>query len=309
MFRLRLVKEKTTFDFFRIRWIGFVVTTVMIVGGAIDVAVQGLNFGIDFRGGTLIEVRYAEAAPDLGALRAQLGSLQLGEVAIQEFGEPRDILVRVVRQEGDERAQMAALQKIREVLAAGNAEIRRTEVVGPQVGQELVEAGVLAILLSMLGIAVYIWFRFEWQFGVGALVSLLHDIVATVAMFAVLGLEFNLSSVAAVLLIAGYSINDTVVVYDRIRENLRKYRKASMPELVNLSINDTLSRTALTSGTTLVALIALYVFGGQVIADFTFAMIFGILIGTYSSVFVAAPILHYLPKTSVGDRAVEPAKS
>jgi preprotein translocase subunit SecF len=304
MFRLRLVKENTKIDFMRQRFIAFAVTGVMIVGGAISIAIQHLNFGIDFAGGILIEVRF-DAPPNLADLRSRIGAADVGEFSLQEFGDENDVLIRIERQQGDERAQMAAISKIRTVLGEAGVTYRRTEFVGPQVGRELVQAGILAMVLSLLGIAVYVWFRFEWQFGVGALVTTLHDIMSTLALFSVLQLEFNLSSVAAVLLVAGYSINDTVVVYDRIRENLRRYRRMSLLELINLSINETLSRTTMTSVSTLLALVALYLFGGPVIADFTFVMIFGILVGTYSSIFVAAPLLYYLPPLTMIEAAAE----
>jgi len=253
---------------------------------------QGLNYGIDFKGGIMIEIR-SEKAADIGELRKTLGNLDLGEVALQEFGQPTDVLIRIQRQEGDEKAQQAAVEKVKSVLGAG-VEYRRTEFVGPKVSDELFWDGVMAVGLAILAILVYIWFRFEWQFGMGAVVALSHDVISTIGIFAIMGLEFNLSTVAAVLTIAGYSINDTVVVFDRVRENLRKYKKMPLPELLNNSINQTLSRTVITSVTTLLALLALYFLGGAVIRDFSFAMIWGVLIGTYSSICLAVPLLLYM---------------
>jgi len=253
---------------------------------------KGLNYGIDFKGGILIEVRSAEAA-NIGAMRATLGALNLGEVALQEFGQPTDVLIRIQRQDGGEQAQQLAVEKVKKALGT-SIDYRRTEFVGPKVSEELFWDGVMAVGLAILAILVYIWFRFEWQFGLGAVVALSHDVLSTIGIFALLGLEFNLSTVAAVLTIAGYSINDTVVVYDRVRENLRRYKKLAFGQLLNDSINQTLSRTVITSLTTLLALLALYFLGGEVIRDFSFAMIWGVIIGTYSSVCLAVPLLIYL---------------
>jgi len=253
---------------------------------------KGLNFGIDFRGGILIEVR-TEGPADISKLRSSLSGLGLGEIQLQEFGQPSDVLIRIERQPGGEKAQLVAVEKAKGALG-DQVDYRRTEFVGPKVGGELIEAGITAVLLALGAMLVYIWFRFEWQFGVGAVVALLHDVVLTIGIFALLGLEFNLSTVAAILTIAGYSINDTVVVYDRVRENLRKYKQMPLGELLNLSINGTLSRTLLTSFTTLLALLALYFFGGEVLAGFSFAMIWGVVVGTYSSIFIAVPLLVYM---------------
>ncbi|MBT4940913.1 MAG: protein translocase subunit SecF, partial [Rhodospirillaceae bacterium] len=253
---------------------------------------RDLNYGIDFQGGILIEVR-VDKAGKLGEMRQQLSNLGLGEVALQEFGAPTDILIRIQKQEGGEKAQQAAIDKVKKELGPG-VEYRRTEFVGPKVSEELFRDGVLAVVLAIVGILIYIWFRFEWQFGVGAVIALCHDVLTTIGIFALTGIEFNLSTVAAILTIAGYSINDTVVVYDRVRENLRKYKTLSLFELLNNSINETLSRTVMTSVTTLLALLSLYILGGEVIRGFSFAMIWGVVIGTYSSVCLAVPLLLYL---------------
>jgi preprotein translocase subunit SecF len=243
----------------------------------------------------MLEARTPQAA-DLALVRSTTNSLGLGDVAVQEFGDPQDVLIRVEAQPGDGDAQMAVVSRIQEALVAAipGTEIRRVEVVGPKVSGELVIEGILAIGLAVLVVLVYIWLRFEWQFSLGAVVALIHDVTLTIGIFSVLQLEFNLSIIAALLTIVGYSLNDTVVVFDRVRENLRRYKTMSLFELLNLSINETLSRTLMTSGTTLVALGSLYIFGGEVIRGFTFAMIWGIVVGTYSSIFVAAVVLLHL---------------
>jgi preprotein translocase subunit SecF len=259
---------------------------------------KGLNYGIDFKGGIMLEVR-TEKASDIAEMRSILGNLGLGEVSLQEFGQPTDILIRIQRQDGDEKAQQEAINKIKAILGT-SVEYRRTEFVGPKVSDELFWDGLTAVSLAIFAILIYIWFRFEWQFGFAAIFALSHDVITTIGIFALMGFEFNLSTVAAVLTIAGYSINDTVVVFDRVRENLRKYKKLPFSELLNNSINQTLSRTVITSVTTLLALLALYFLGGEVIRDFSFAMIWGVLIGTYSSIFLAVPILLNLNIKRVG---------
>ena len=239
---IRLVPEETNYNFIGLRFIAYVVSAVLILGSIGLTATKGLNFGIDFTGGTVIEIRTPET-PDLGALRTQLNGLELGAISIQEFGAPDDLLIRLPQQEGDAEAQQLAIQDVREALndtyaEAGEVDYRRVEFVGPQVGQELKQQGMLAVLFSLIGILAYVWFRFEWQFGVASIVALAHDAAATIGLFALTQLEFNLSTVAAILMIAGYSINDTVIVFDRIRENLRKYKKMPLPELFNKSVNE-----------------------------------------------------------------------
>ena len=298
---LRLVPENTHINFVGLRFAAFMVSLILLIAAIGLIAQKGLNFGIDFTGGTLIEVR-TPVVPDLGALRSDLNDLGIGAVQIQEFGAPDDLLIRFPEQVGGPEAQEIAIDKVRELLDerytgdAGESlvDYRRTEFVGPQVGEELKLQGIYAVLFSLLGILAYIWFRFEWQFGVAAIAALAHDAIATIGLFALTQMEFNLSTVAAILMIAGYSINDTVVVFDRIRENLRKYKKMPIPELFNLSINNTLSRTLMTSFTTILALVALYMFGGEVIRGFVYALIFGIFVGTYSSIFIASPILMFM---------------
>lgn len=292
MRHLHLIPKGMKIDFIGKKLIFFVLSVTMILGSVGLFTTQGLNYGIDFQGGIMMEVRNKSGAADIAKMRTDLGSLGLGDISIQEFGEPEEVLIRIQRQEGDERAQQRAVDAVKSVLN-DSVEYRRTEFVGPKVSEELFADGIMAVSLAIGAILVYIWFRFEWQFGMGAVIALVHDVITTIGIFALLGMEFNLSTVAAVLTIAGYSINDTVVVYDRVRENLRKYKKMDLIELLNMSINDTLSRTVMTSVTTLLALIALYVLGGEVIRGFSFAMIWGVLIGTYSSICLAVPLLSY----------------
>jgi len=289
---ISLVPTNTNINFVQFRKLAAIFSLFLCVASAGLFFTKGLNFGIDFRGGILIEVR-TEGPADISKLRSSLSGLGLGEIQLQEFGQASDVLIRIERQPGGEKAQLAAVEKAKGALG-DDVDYRRTEFVGPKVGGELIEAGITAVLLALGAMLVYIWFRFEWQFGVGAVVALLHDVLLTIGIFALLGLEFNLSTVAAILTIAGYSINDTVVVYDRVRENLRKYKQMPLAELLNLSINGTLSRTLLTSFTTLLALLALYFFGGEVLAGFSFAMIWGVVVGTYSSIFIAVPLLVYM---------------
>jgi len=259
----------------------------------------GLNLGIDFRGGTVMEVR-TPVPVKLGELRSELGGLGLGEVALQEFGSPNDVLIRIEAQQsgGDDAevaaAQAAAVQRVEDRLVdlyGDEVSFRRTEFVGPTVSDELFTAGIMAVSFALVAILVYVWFRFEWQFGVCAVLALAHDVILTVGLFSVTRLEFNLATVAALLTIVGYSLNDTVVVFDRVRDNLRKYKRLSMTELLDKSLNENLSRTLVTSLTTLLALLALFVIAGGAIRSFTVALIWGVVIGTYSSLYIATPAL------------------
>ncbi len=302
MRKLRLVPDVTTFDFMGRRVLFLGVSVVLILLSVGLMVVRGINFGVDFRGGILIEARTAAPA-DLGELRSRLSGLGLGEVGLQEFGAPTDVLINFGEQPGGEKAQLAAIEKVKGSLDDTVAEYRRIEVVGPKVGAELVRGGIIATLLAMGAIALYVWFRFEWQFGVAALLSLVHDVVTTMGLFAVLQFEFNLPTLAAVLTVAGYSINDTVVIFDRVREDLRKYKKMPLTQLLNHAVNSTLSRTVLTGMTTLLVLIALVVFGGEVIRGFAIAMIWGVLVGTYSSFGVAVPLLVYFGLKQAARRA------
>ena len=257
------------------------------------ILVKGFNYGVDFKGGSLIEVRAKSGAADIGAMRDKLGALGLGEVQIQSFGTEADALIRIEQQPGEEEAQQAAANKVLDSLGS-DFEQRRIEVVGPAVSSELRTTGLIAVLASIVAIVVYVWFRFEWQFSVGVVLGLFHDVLVTAGIFSLFQLAFDLSIVAALLTILGYSVNDSVVVADRIRENLRKYKKMPLTELLNLSINETLSRTILTGVTTIAVLFALFFLGGEVMQNFTFAMLFGVIIGTYSSIFISAPVIDYL---------------
>lgn len=254
---------------------------------------KGLNYGVDFVGGSLIEVQHKNGPAPLAEMRDKLNALGIGSVQIQSFGADTDVLIRVEQQKGGEGEQQAAMKKVVDTLGPEYTQ-RRIEVVGPAVSSELRRTGLIAVFASILAIIVYVWFRFEWQFAAGCVVALLHDVLVTVGIFSALSLEFDLSIVAALLTILGYSVNDSVVVSDRIRENLRKYKRMDLTELLNISINETLSRTVLTGMTAIAGIMALLIFGGEVIRNFSFAMLLGILIGTYSSVFIAAPLLGYL---------------
>lgn len=265
---------------------------------------RGLNYGVDFKGGSMLEVQSASGLADIVAIREKLGKLGLGAPQIQEYGGPQNVLIRIEQQPGGDVEQQAALKKAVDALGVGYIQ-RRVEVVGPAVSSELRYTGFIAVFSGLLAIVAYVWFRFEWQFAVGAIVALVHDVLLTVGIFSTFQFEFDLSIVAALLTILGYSVNDTVVVSDRIRENLRKFKKMDLNALLDLSINETLSRTILTGCTAIAVLLALYIFGGEVIRNFNFAMLFGVIIGTYSSIFIAAPILGYLGVKRDDQRPVE----
>ena len=304
MWRFRLIPDKTAIPFLRQRRTFFIVSIVLAVLSVGVLVGRGLNFGIDFAGGILIEVGTQREA-DIGQMRSALTGLGLGEIALQEFGSPTEVLIRIERQPGDASAQQVAVTVVREALGANYGDTlsyRRVETVGPKVGSELIQAGIIAVVVSVFLMLVYIWFRFELPFAIGAVIALIHDVVLSLGIFAALGLEFNLPIVAAILLIVGYSMNDTVVVYDRVRENLRKYKTMSLLALLNQSVNQTLSRTVITSVTTLLALFALLIFGGAVIRDFSFAMIWGVIVGTYSSVFIAGALLLYVQPQRGGQK-------
>ncbi|MCO5129574.1 MAG: protein translocase subunit SecF [Xanthobacteraceae bacterium] len=306
---LRIVPDDTHFDFTQFRRISFPISAVLSICAITLFFTHGLNFGIDFKGGTLMEVQTKSGPADIAAMRTTLGGLGLGEVQLQQFGGPDNVLIRVAEQPGGDEAQQAAVQKVRGVLG-DNVEYRRVEVVGPRVSGELLAYGMLGLILAIVGILIYLWFRFEWQFALGAMVANVHDIVLTIGFMSISQVDFDLTSIAALLTILGYSLNDTVVIYDRIREILRRYKKMPMPQLLNESINQTLSRSIITHFTVTLALLALLLFGGNAIHSFTAVMMFGVvLVGTYTSIFIAAPILIYL---GVGihreDAAPAPAK-
>ena len=302
---LIIIRRIPNIDFMRWHKLGFALSLVMTVSSIVLFLVHGLNYGIDFSGGTIIEARTSGPA-DLATMRSQLDGLGLGDVSLQGFGSPNDVLIRLQRQPGGDADQERAVQLVKQKLG-NSVEYRRTEVVGPTVGAELIRAGTIATVLALFAIAVYVWFRFEWPFGVGAMLSTLHDTVTTVGLFALLQIEFNLTTLAAILTIAGYSINDTVVIYDRVRETMRKHRSMEFTTLINKSLNETLSRTILTVSTTALAVLSLLIFGGEVLRGFSIAMLWGIVVGTYSSLFIAAPLLYYIQPKRGGAKAAPEA--
>jgi preprotein translocase subunit SecF len=295
MFRLRFVRDNTKIQFMRGRILGLVVSAVLSTASIILFFYPGLNYGIDFRGGISIEAR-TNGPADFGALRSQINGLGLGEAQLQQFGSPQDVLIRLERQPGGDEAQQKAVEKVRGLLATKfpGTELRQVEAVGATVSGELFRGGMIALGLALVAMLIYIWFRFEWQFGVGAVVTLILDVTKTVGFFVITGLQFNLTSLAAILTIMGYSINDKVVVYDRVRENLRKYKAMPLRQLIDLSINETLNRTINTSFTTFLATIPLALVATGAVKEFAIVILFGIVIGTSSSIFIAAPILLFL---------------
>ncbi len=265
---------------------------IIFVISVIFILFKGLNYGIDFKGGTLIELRSNNT--DATAIRSLLSNMNLGDVNVKKFGQEGDYLIKVEQKTNNDNT---IIPKIKKNLSENlNTEInfRRVENVGPKVSSELLQSGIIAITLSLAAMLFYIWIRFEWQFSIGSIIALFHDIIITLGIFSILSLEINLSIIAAALTIVGYSMNDTVVIYDRIRENLNKYNRLNISEIANLSINDTLARTIITSATTLLALLSIFILGGEILRGFSFAMILGVIIGTYSSIFVASPILKFL---------------
>lgn len=290
-FRIRILKNTPNIDFMGHHKIGMFVGVFLIALTFFMLFTRGLNFGIDFTGGVLIEVSMPEGTK-VEDVRAKLANLQAGTPSIQEFGE-NTLMIKIPGKEADTAAQKQIYAEVQAALGEG-AEFRRTEYVGPQVGKELIWTGIKAFVYSMIGIMLYIWARYEWQFGVASIVSLAHDVILTILFFVVTGIEFDLATVASILLVAGYSVNDTVIVFDRIREKLRKYRKMPIREVINTAINDTLSRTIITNCSTLAVMIVLAIFGGASIQGFVYAMILGMVIGTLSSLYIAAPLLMYL---------------
>jgi len=294
LFPLRIVPDDTSFDFIRFRRISFPISAMLSLLAIFLYFHHGLNFGIDFKGGILMEVRVKSGAADLAKMRATIAGLDLGDFQLQNFGAPSDVLIRIAEQPGGEAAQAAAKQKIHDALG-NDVDYRREDVVGPRVSGELLYKGILGMFAAIAAILCYLWFRFEWQFALGAMIANVHDIVLTLGFMSITQVDFDLTSIAALLTILGYSLNDTVVIYDRIREMLRRYKKMPMPELLNVSINATLSRSIITHVTVAMSLLALLLFGGQAIHSFTATMMFGVvLVGTYTSVFIASPILIYL---------------
>ena len=307
---LRIVPDNTRFGFMRFRRVSFPFSAFLSVVSVLCFFFVSMNFGIDFTGGTLIEMQARAGKPDIAAVREAATDLGVGDLEVQEFGTTGEVSVRFglqpvpagATQIEREKVQQAALERVKGIFEK-DYEFRRVEVVGPRVSGELVQSGTLGVVLSVLAVLVYLWFRFEWQFAIGAVIATLHDLVLTIGFFAISQIEFNMTSIAAILTIVGYSLNDTVVVFDRIRELLRKYKKMPTEELLDISMNSTLSRTVMTSVTTSLALLALVLFGGKVIQSFSWAMIFGVVIGTYSSIFIAAPVLIYLGVKTGGEAA------
>jgi preprotein translocase subunit SecF len=302
---LIVIRRTPKIDFMRWHKLGFALSALLTLSSIGLFFTVGLNYGIDFVGGTLMEVRVTPGPANLAEMRQKLDSLHLGEASLQGFGPPTDVLIRLPRQPGGDAAQEKAVELARQALGPG-IEYRRTEVVGPSVGAELVRAGVTATVLALIAIAIYIAFRFEWQFGVGGMISTLHDVITTVGLFALLHLEFDLTTLAAILTVAGYSVNDTVVIYDRVRESMGKYPRMPLRDLINMALNETLSRTILTVSTVALAVLSLLFLGGEVLRGFSVAMLWGVVIGTYSSLFIAAPVLNYVrPKRAAVSRSSE----
>jgi preprotein translocase SecF subunit len=309
---IRFIPDGTKFAFMRMSRFGFFLSGILCALAILAFATIGLNYGVDFKGGSVITIR-TEKPANLDELRTILGGLGLGDVELQEFGSPNDVLIRIEAQNGGEAAEQAALAKVKAALGPG-IEYRSQEIVGPKVSEELTQEAILAVIIAIIGVLIYLWFRFEWQFAVGGVISLFHDVLLSIGLFCVLGVEFNLSIIAAILTIIGYSLNDTVVVFDRIREFLRKYKSMPLADLIDFSLNSVLPRTLLTSVSTLIALFSLYIFGGEVIRGFTFAMIWGVFVGTYSSIFVASPVLILLGTSrdavaGAAKGAAQPAKA
>lgn len=291
---LRIVPDNTTFGFIRFRRISFPISAVLSIAALVLFFTHGLNFGIDFKGGSVMEVTAPGGKADIGAMRTSIGTLELGDVQLQEVGDQGQVVIRIAQQPGGDDAQQVAAKKVQDTLGA-DYRYDKIEVIGPRVSQELVAVGTVGIFSAIVGILIYLWVRFDWQFAVGAMVANVHDLVLTIGFMSLLQIEFDLTSVAALLTILGYSLNDTVVIYDRIRELLRKYKRMPLGELLDLAINSTLSRSVITHVTVTLALLALLLFGGRSIHSFTMTMMFGVvLVGTYTSIFIASPVLIYL---------------
>ena len=287
-----IIKD-TTIDFLKFRRIGYVISAVLIAASIASMAVKGFNWGIDFSGGVLIEVKSKNGPVNVDQVRKDLSALKLDELNLQSVGQGNEqLMIRAQANNADEESQRIAVNQIKEILG-NDFTFERVESVGPQVGDELKMDGILASIFACIAISLYIWFRFEWRFAFGALLGLAHDILITVGLLSIMHFDFSLTTIAAILTLAGYSVNDTVVTYDRIRENLQKYKKMPQYDMLNKSINDIFSRTILTSITTLLASVALLVFGGEALRSFAFVITAGVVIGTYSSIFVAVPVLNF----------------
>ena len=304
---LSWVTKDTNIDFMKFRKAGYALSIAMVVLSVVCIVFKGFNYGIDFSGGILIELKSPEKI-DMEEVRKQLENVDLDDVNLQSVGEAGDeMMIRAQTRATDEKAQQEAINAIKDVLGSGY-EYRRVEAVGPQVGDELKKAGTIASIIAVLAISLYIWFRFEWQFALGAMIGLIHDLVTTLGLLSLFGFDFSLTTVAAILTLAGYSVNDTVVNYDRIRENLRKYKKMPQYELLNKSVNDIFSRTILTGLTTFFASVALFIFGGDTLRSFSFTIMWGVVVGTYSSIYVSSTMLNLfnLRANQDKDKAVNP---
>jgi preprotein translocase subunit SecF len=288
----RPIPDGTNIPFVQWSRYGYIISGILCALSIFLFAFQGLNYGIDFRGGSVITIR-TQGPAKIDEIRQKLGGLGLGDVEVQEFGGPSDLLIKLEAQNGGADAEQVAQAKVKETLGS-TVEVRSAETVGAKVSGELTEQAILAVLISIVGVLIYLWARFEWQYAAGAVISLLHDVLLSIGLFSLIGLEFNLNIIAAILTIIGYSLNDTVVNFDRVREFMRKYKSMNMADLMDFSINSVLPRTLLTSICTLLALLSLYIFGGEVIRGFAFAMIWGVFVGTYSSIFIAVPVLMLL---------------
>jgi len=304
---LRLAPENTKFPFMRFRRVSYPMSAVLSIVSVLLFIFLHMNFGIDFAGGTVIELRAKGGSAEVGTLRALGEKLSLGDVEVQAFGNQSDATLRFGLQPGGDKAQQEAVDRVRGAVAA-DYDVRRVEVVGPRVSNELVQSGTLGVVLSIVAVLAYLWFRFEWQFAVSAVIATMHDLLLTVGFFALTQLEFNTTSIAAILTIVGYSLNETVVVLDRIREMMRKYKKMPTAQIIDMSVNAVLPRTIMTATTVFLALLSLTIFGGQVIRSFSLAMIWGIVVATYSSVFICSPMLIYLGlRNEDGDKAQDRA--
>ena len=288
---------KRNFNFSNLFKKANVLSLILFILSIACIAIKGLNYGIDFKGGTLIELRVLDKNITISDIRSSFKNMVIGDVNIKEFGNKNDYLIKIEQTNENNKNLIIKLKNNISKNLSTDLDFRRVENVGPKVSSELLEAGLIAITLSLAAMLFYIWIRFEWQFSIGAIMALFHDVVITMGIFSLLSFEINLSIIAAVLTIVGYSMNDTVVIYDRIRENLSKYNKLNINDISNLSINETLSRTLITSVTTLLALFSIFILGGEILKGFSFAMILGVIIGTYSSIFVASPILKYFRVT------------
>jgi preprotein translocase subunit SecF len=302
---IRLVPDDTKIGFMKLSRFGFFISGLLCLASILLFGIKGLNYGIDFKGGSVITIRTEQAA-NIDLLRQNLSGLGIGDVEIQEFGGPQDVLIKLEAQNEGPDAEKAAQVKVQKALGP-TVEIRSVEVIGPKVSGELTQQAIAAVVIAIICVLFYLWYQFEWQFAVGGVVSLLHDTVLSIGLFSLIGLEFNLNIIAAILTIIGYSLNDTVVVFDRIREFMRKYKSMPLADLIDFSINSVLPRTMLTSISLLIALLSLYIFGGEVLRGFTFAMIWGVVVGTYSSIFVAAPVLILLGTKSLKPAEAQPA--